>query len=87
MILNGIVWRLKTGSPWRDRPERYGPWTTVYSRFRRWQSAGVWDRILAALQADAAARGERDWSPQFPDGTTIRTDAVQDTTGYTVELA
>lgn len=71
-VLNGIVWRLNTGAPWRPLPERYGPWATVSSRFRRWQRAGVWDRLLAALQAEADARGEVDWSPYFLDGTTIR---------------
>src|SRR3954454_9789231 len=45
-ILNGIVWRLCTGVPWRDLPERYGKWQTVYSRFRRWQAAGVWEWVL-----------------------------------------
>jgi transposase len=71
-VLNGILYRLGTGVPWRDLPERYGPWQTVYSRFRRWQRAGVWARVLAALQADGDARGELDWSLHFLDGTTIR---------------
>jgi transposase len=71
-ILNGILWRVRTGAPWRDLPERYGTWQTVYSRFRRWQRAGVWDRVLAALQAAADARGELDWSLHFLDGTVIR---------------
>jgi len=71
-ILNGILWRLATGVPWRDLPERYGPWQTVYSRFRRWQQAGLWDRVLAALQADADARGDVDWRQHFLDSTTIR---------------
>src|SRR5215207_5232934 len=48
-ILNGILWILRTGAPWRDLPERYGSWRTVYSRFRRWQQAGVWDRVLTAV--------------------------------------
>ena len=71
-ILNAIRWRLATGAPWRDLPERYGPWQTVYSRFRRWQRAGVWDRILAALQAEGDAAGALDWSVHFVDGTTVR---------------
>ena len=71
-ILNGIRWRLKTGAPWRDVPERYGPWRTVYSRYRRWQQAGVWDRILAALQAQADARGAFDWDLHFIDGSVVR---------------
>jgi transposase len=72
IVLNGILWRSRTGAPWRDLPARYGKWQTVYSRFRRWQRAGVWDRILAALQAAADARGEVDWSLHFLDGTVIR---------------
>jgi transposase len=71
-ILNGILWRLATGAPWRDLPERYGPWQTVYSRFRRWQRAGLWECILAALQQDGAARGDLDWSLHFVDGSTVR---------------
>ena len=71
-VLNGILWRLATGCPWRDLPERYGPWRTVYSRFRRWQRAGIWDRVLASLQAAGDARGELDWSLHVLDGTVIR---------------
>lgn len=71
-ILNGIVWRLKTGAPWRDLPERFGPWKTVYSRYRRWQQAGIWERILAALQAEADAAGRVDWELHFVDGTVVR---------------
>jgi transposase len=48
-VLNGILWRFRTGSPWRDIPERYGPHTTCCNRFVRWRTAGVWDRILEAI--------------------------------------
>jgi transposase len=48
-VLNGIYWRLRTGSPWADIPERYGPATTCYNRFVRWRKLGVWDRIFAAV--------------------------------------
>ena len=48
-VLNGIFWVLKSGAPWRDLPERYGPYTTCYNRFVRWRRAGVWDRILIAI--------------------------------------
>jgi len=70
--VEGILWRLATGAAWRDLPERFGPWATVYSRFHRWQRAGVWDRVLAALQADADARGDLDWTLHLLDSTTIR---------------
>lgn len=54
-IMNGILWIDKTGAPWRDLPERYGPWQSVASRFYRWRQQGVWDKIMAELQKDADA--------------------------------
>ena len=71
-IVNGILWKLRTGAPWRDLPERYGPWSTVHSRFRRWRLAGVWDRVLAAVQRQADAAGRVDWSVHFVDGSVVR---------------
>jgi len=50
-VLNGIYWRLRTGSPWAEIPERYGPATTCYNRFVRWRKLGVWDRIFDAITA------------------------------------
>jgi transposase len=50
-IINGIFYTLRTGSPWRDLPERYGPYTTVYNRFNRWAKAGVWLRIFETMAA------------------------------------
>jgi transposase len=50
-VLNGIFYVLRTGSPWRDLPERYGPYTTVYNRFNRWARAGVWVRVFETLAA------------------------------------
>ena len=71
-IVNGIVWKLATGAPWRDLPERYGPWQTVYTRFWRWTRAGVWDQLFAAIQQQADAAGQLDWTVHFVDGTVIR---------------
>ena len=48
-VLNGIFWVLRSGAPWRDLPERYGPYTTVYNRYNRWAKAGVWLRVFEAL--------------------------------------
>ena len=45
-VLNGIFWVLRSRTPWRDMPERYGPYTTAYNRFNRWRKAGVWDRLM-----------------------------------------
>lgn len=53
-VVNGIFYVLRTGSPWRDLPERYGPYTTVYNRYNRWAKAGVWLRIFEALSARSA---------------------------------
>ncbi len=72
LVINGILWKLATGAPWRDLPERYGPWQTVYTRFRRWTVAGVWDRIFAAVQRQADAAGQINWAVHFVDGTVIR---------------
>ena len=71
-ILNGILWILRTGAPWRDLPERYGPHGTVSSRFYRWRQAGIWQGILEALQSLADASGELNWEVHSVDGTIIR---------------
>ena len=57
-VLNGIFWVLRSGAPWRDLPETFGPRTTCYNRFVRWRQAGVWDQIMDALAAghDAAVQ-------------------------------
>ena len=72
LVINGILWKLATGAPWRDLPERYGPWQSVYTRCRRWRRAGVWDRMFAAVQQQADAAGALDWGVHFVDGTVIR---------------
>ena len=71
-ILNDILWVLRTGAPWRDLPERYGPVGTVSSRFYRWRQSGLWQAILSALQAEADTRGEVDWDLHFVDATIVR---------------
>jgi len=60
-IVNGISWILRTGAPWRDLPERYGQWHTVYDRFTRWQQEGLFDRILERLQVRLDQEGQIDW--------------------------
>jgi transposase len=71
-VLNGILWRLKTGAPWRDVPARYGPWQTCYDRFVRWSRNGTWQRVLASLQATADANGQIDWEGAALDSTHIK---------------
>ncbi|GAN77167.1 transposase [Acidisphaera rubrifaciens HS-AP3] len=48
-MLSAIFWVLRSGSPWRDLPERYGPYTTAYNRFVRWRRAGMWGAIIDAI--------------------------------------
>jgi transposase len=71
-IINGILWILRTGAPWEDLPARYGTRGTVSSRYYRWRQAGIWDRILADLQAQADADGRLDWTIHFVDSTIVR---------------
>ncbi len=71
-ILNGILWVLRTGAPWRDLPERFGPVGTVSSRFYRWRQSGLWQRVLEALQAQADAEGLLDWDLHFVDASVVR---------------
>ncbi len=52
-MLNAMVWLARSGAPWRDLPERYGPWETVYSRFRKWIDDGVLDNIFRILSLEA----------------------------------
>ena len=71
-IINGILWVLRTGAPWRDLPERYGSWSTVASRFYRWREAGIWDRIWSQLQSEADEQDKIDWEIHLLDGTVVR---------------
>ena len=50
-VLNGIFWIFRSGAPWRDLPEAFGPYTTCHNRFVRWRRAGVWSRIIDSLAA------------------------------------
>ncbi|WP_345591480.1 IS5 family transposase [Streptomyces marokkonensis] len=70
-VFDGIWWRARTGSPWRDIPQRYGPWETAYSVFRRWQIDGTWARILEKLQVKADAAGHIEWEVSV-DSTVCR---------------
>jgi transposase len=71
-LLNGLLWIKRTGAPWRDLPERYGSWKTVWSRFYRWSKSGVWDRVLEALCKQADEAGELSWDVHFVDSTIVR---------------
>jgi transposase len=75
-IINGIFWRLHTGAPWPDIPERYGKWQTIYDRYTWWRRNGTWDRILKALQVQLDAQGQIDWDQSSLDGTIVRAHRV-----------
>lgn len=70
-VVEGIIFRYRTGTPWRDLPERFGPWQTVWKRHRRFSVDGTWDQILARLLADADAAGLIDWVVSV-DSTIVR---------------
>jgi transposase len=60
-LIDGIRWRVRAGSPWRDVPPEYGPWQSVYGLFRRWQRNGTWAGLVTELQALADAAGHVTW--------------------------
>lgn len=89
LIIEGIIWRYRTGTPWRDLPAEFGPWQTVWKRHHRFSQDGTWDAIHAELLADADAAGLLDWSISV-DGTINRahqhgTNLPRDT-GGSIEL-
>lgn len=69
LMLDGMLWILKTGVPWRDLPERFGPCKTVYDRFSLWTRQGLWGQILDRLDLDSTGL---DWTLVCIDGTLIR---------------
>jgi transposase len=71
-LFNGMLWRLHTGAPWRDIPERYGPWETIYGRFRRWRRDGTWARILTHLLESLERRGRLGRDLWLVDATVVR---------------
>ncbi|MFC0557380.1 IS5 family transposase, partial [Planotetraspora thailandica] len=70
-VIDGILWRLRTGSPWRDIPERYGPWQTCYERFKRWDEDGTWARLLEQMQVKDDSVGNVEWTVSI-DSTIAR---------------
>lgn len=72
LMVDGILWALSDGGRWRNIPERFGPWQTVYDRFRKWCRTGLWERLLRRLQARKMHNGEIDWDLFAIDGTVVR---------------
>lgn len=71
MVVEATAWRYRTGAPWRDIPERFGPWNTIYKNFDRWAKAGVWSSVLEKVQSLAHANGDLDWVTSI-DSTIVR---------------
>jgi len=71
-VIDGVLWRTRTGSPWRDVPSSYGPWKTVYNRHRRWSADGTWEQVLDRLRTGADHQDDgRQWLLGV-DATVIR---------------
>lgn len=68
----GVIWRFRSGARWREMPCEFGPWPSVYGRFRVWRGAGVFTALLEGLIAEAARRGKTDLSVVSVDSTTAR---------------
>ncbi|MGW4126328.1 IS5 family transposase [Nocardia sp. NPDC004711] len=71
LVVEGMLYRLRTSLPWRDLPEHCGPWQTVWKRHRRYAADGTWDRVLTALVALADTTGDLDWVVSI-DSTIVR---------------
>jgi transposase len=76
-VINGILFRLRAGVPWRDLPVRFGDWKTVHERHRRWLADGAWDTVFAAVPADADAKGRIAGPMVSVDSTSRRAHACR----------
>jgi transposase len=70
-VIEAVVWRFRTGSPWRDLPVEFGPWQTAWKRHNRWTEDGTWARLVTAMQSASDAAGELDWLASV-DSTVVR---------------
>lgn len=72
LMIDAILWALSDGGRWRNIPAEFGPWQSVYDRFRNWTRKGLWDKILRRLQARKMRSGDIDWGLFCIDGTVVR---------------
>ncbi|MFE2584010.1 IS5 family transposase [Streptomyces sp. NPDC059378] len=70
-VMSGVLHRIRPGMPWRDLPERNGPWKTVHEQHRRWSADGTWEAFLQCIQAEVDAVGDVDWDVSL-DSTIVR---------------
>lgn len=75
MFIDAVLYRAKTGCPWRDLPERFGPWKSVYNRFANWSHHGIWELLFAALSIEV----DDDDEGSIVDASVVR--AHQDAAG------
>ncbi len=89
LVVEGTAWKFRTGSPWRDMPERFGNWNTVFKNFNRWAKDGTWASVYEHVLSRADVAGELDWVASI-DSTIVRVHQHGATlprhTGGTVEL-
>jgi transposase len=71
LVVEGTAWKFRTGAPWRDLPERFGNWNTVFKNFDRWAKDGTWSKVLEHVQTRAEALGDLDWIASI-DSTIVR---------------
>jgi len=71
-MFNAMLWILRTGAPWRDLPERFGPWQTVYDYYRNWRDQGIFEKVLKTLQIRLDRQGKIDWDLWCIDGSSVR---------------
>ena len=72
LMLNGVFWVLCSGATWRDMPERYGPWSTVYQRFRDWRNQGTFNKMLKRMHVMLNAQGLIDLDTWCIDSTAVK---------------
>lgn len=70
-VVEATAWRFRPGAPWRDLPERFGNWNTIYKNFNRWAAQGVWAQVLENVQSLAQQAGDLDWVTSI-DSTIVR---------------
>jgi len=80
-MLDGVLWLLRSGAPWRDMPECFGPWRTVYHRFRLWRNQGIFEQMLKRLHLKLNDQGHIDLQTWMIDSTAVRATRASSSAG------